>query len=408
MTKLEINKNGSLQLPAEIYQPLGEQPLEVISASSGHLLLGRPGAKGSVHISGVLEEGAISDLLSYFNLFRKTGILTIELSGGLKSLCFHQGEIVFATSTFASEDLGEVLLLLRKIEADKLLQLRALVNETTSLGKLLVEHGAIPPKDLWLATRNQVEHIIYTLFSVADASFYFQSMAIEQEQILRLSMSTQNIIMEGLRRLDEEAFFMRKIISLDYFPVETGMELTDLSQSEARMMQEAQAGQQTALNLFRQLGLREFDGISTLYGLIERRLIRMEDSPTIAIEGIIGQVLGAYNSLFKLIFARMSEVRPQFSQEIAQSLRSLPAPYSFALRDVELQADGSLDGNRIVANLEGLVDGDSNKLLSDSLCEVAFIQMTALRRDLEPEPAKLLISRVQEVTTKIRDMIEGK
>ena len=118
MTKLSVDNSGSLVLPAEIYRPLGDQPLAVISASSAHLLLGRPDAEGPVLISGILEEGAVTDLLSYFNMFRKTGILTIELEGGLKSLYFQQGEIVFATSSFISEDLGEVLFSLGKIEQD--------------------------------------------------------------------------------------------------------------------------------------------------------------------------------------------------------------------------------------------------------------------------------------------------
>ncbi|MCF6265152.1 MAG: DUF4388 domain-containing protein [Desulfuromusa sp.] len=405
MTKLKIDKSGSLKLPAEIYRPLGNQPLEIISASSGHLLLGRPEAEGSVLIAGVLEEGSVTDLLSYFNMFRKTGILTLELEGGLKSLYFQQGEIVFATSSFASEDLGEVLFSLGKIERDALQELRLLVSKKTSLGKLLVERGVVAPKDLWLAARSQVEHIIYTLFSAISGGFYFQSKPIEQEQILRLSMSTQNIIMEGLRRLDEKALFMRKIISLDYFPLETGKEATDLNQAEARLMNVAQAGQQTARNLFRQIGLREFDGMRILFGLIEKRLICMEDTPTSEIEGVPGQILAAYNSLFKVIFAQVVKVCPEFPQEVAQSLRDLPQPYSFVLRDVELQSDGTLDGHRIVTNLIGLEEGDKKKLLADSLCEVAFTETMALRRDLDAEQARPLIARVQEVTTKIRDMI---
>ncbi len=405
MTKLKVDKSGSLKLPPEIYRPLGDEPLEVISASASHLLLGRPEAEGPVLISGVLEEGSVTDLLSYFNMFRKTGILTIELEGGLKELYFQQGEIVFATSTFASEDLGEVLFSLGKIEQDTLLELRLLVSKNISLGKLLVERGAVAPKDLWLAARSQVEHIIYTLFSADVGGFYFRSLPIEQEQILRLSMSTQNIIMEGLRRLDERALFMRKIVSLDYFPLETGKEATDLTQSEARLMNVAQAGQRVARDLFRLIGLREFDGMRILFGLIERRLIRMEDTPTTEIEGMLGQILAAYNSLFKVVFARVVKVSPEFPQEVAQSLRDLPQPYSFVLRDVELQDDGTLDGHRIVANLVGLEEGDKKKLLADALCEVAFTETMALRRDLDSEQARPLISRVQEVTTKIRDMI---
>jgi len=405
MTEITIDHNGTIKLPPEIYRPLGDQPLTVISSSAGHLLLGRPESEGPVLISGILEEGAVTDLLSFFNMFRKTGILNIELEGGLKALYFQEGEIVFATSSFASEDLGEVLFSLGKIEQETLLQLRAQVSETMPLGKLLVEKAAVAPKDLWLAARSQVEHIIYTLFSASAGGFYFQSKAIEQEQILRLSMSTQNIIMEGLRRLDEKALFMRKIISLDYYPLETGKEASDLSQSEARLMNAAQAGQQTASELFRKIGLREFDGMRILFGLIERRLIRMEDSPTTEIEGTLGQILAAYNSLFKVIFTRVTKVCPEFPQEVAQSLRDLPQPYSFILRDVELQEDGTLDGHRIVTNLDGLEEGDKKKLLADSLCEVAFTETMALRRDLDADQARPLIARVQEVTTKIRDMI---
>ena len=117
-------------------------------------------------------------------------------------------------------------------------------------------------------------------------------------------MSTQNIIMEGLRRLDERALYMRKIISLDYFPLETGKDVVDLTQIEASLMNVAQSGQQTARDLFRKVGLREFDGMRILFGLIEKRMICMEDTPATEIEGPLGQILAAYNSLFKVVFTQ--------------------------------------------------------------------------------------------------------
>ena len=405
MTDLKVDIAGLLKLPPGIYEPLGPEPLIPISFSSGHLLLGRPDQKNPVLLAGILEEGAIPDLLSYFNMFRKTGVLSIQLNGGSKALYFQQGEIVFATSTFASEDLGEILFSLGKIEKSILQELRPLVNEHTTLGKLLVERGAVAPKDLWLAARSQVETIVYNLFSAPSGGFYFQNRAIEQEQILRLSMSTQNMIMEGLRRLDEKALFMRKIISLDYYPVETGKEAIDLTQSEARFMKSLMTGQETAQELFRKGGLREFDGLRVLYGLLEKKLLRMEDTPTTEIEGELGQVLATYNNLFKVVSARMSRVSPEFPQEVARSLRDLPQPYSFVMRDVELREDGSLDGHRIVANLEGLEEGDKKKLLADALCEVAFTEAMALRRDLEAEQARPLISRIQEVTSRVRELV---
>ncbi len=405
MHEVCVDSTGLLKLPPGIYRPLGTAPLIPVSASAGHLFLGRPDTETPVLLAGILEEGAIPDLLSFFNMFRKTGILSIQFEGGSKALYFQDGEIVFATSTFVTEDLGEVLFSLGKIEQKDLLELRPLVTSHTTIGKLLVERGSVSPKDLWLAARTQVENIVYNLFSAPRGGFYFQVRAIDQEQILRLSMSTQNMIMEGLRRLDEKALFMRKIISLDYYPMETGKDAVDLSQGEAGFMKTLQVGQETAAELFRKAGLREFDGIRILYGLIERGLLRMEDAPTTEVEGKLGQILATYNRLFLAIFSRVEKVCPEFAQEVVQSLRDLPQPYSFVMRDVELREDGTLDGHRIVANLDGLEEGDRNRLLADALCEVAFIETMALRRELDAEQARPLIARVQEVTTRVRDLV---
>ncbi|MCW8893626.1 MAG: DUF4388 domain-containing protein, partial [Deltaproteobacteria bacterium] len=88
MTELKIDIAGLLKLPRGIYEPLGPDPLALISSSSGHILLGRPDQENPVILSGILEEGAIPDLLSYFNMFRKTGILSIQFAGGTKALYF--------------------------------------------------------------------------------------------------------------------------------------------------------------------------------------------------------------------------------------------------------------------------------------------------------------------------------
>jgi hypothetical protein len=335
-------------------------------------------------------------------MFRKTGVLTIVLQGGTKALYFQQGEVVYATSTFAAEDLGAVLFSLGKIEKATLLRLRGQASQTTTLGKLLVEQGAVSPKDLWLAARSQVENILYNLFRADRGSFYFQLRPIEQEQVLRLSMSTQNMIMEGLRRLDETALFMRKIISLDAFPVETGAEFSNLTEVEARLLSLAQFGQLSAADLFRRAGLREFDGIRTLYSLIEKGVLRMEEAPGTAIEEDLGQILTVYNSLFQMIFIKMKNLRPAFVHEISAALKDLQPPYSFVLRDVELRPDGTLDGHSLVANLAGLDREDKKKLLVDSLSEVAYLETMMLRRELPAEQARPLIARVQENTARAR------
>jgi hypothetical protein len=407
MVKLKIDNTGQLQLPLAIRHQLGADTLTAVSFSSGHLLLGRPDTDSPVLLSGCLGEISIPDLLSFFNMFRKSGILCFELAGGSKSLYFQQGEIVSAASTFAREEIGEILFALGKVERDELQRVRKSVRGQMTLGKKLVDQGVVTPKDLWLAARSQVEAIVYNLFTEQAGGYYFQTRSLDHEQVVRLSMSTQNLIMEGLRRLDEKALFMRRIISLEYFPLPTGKLAPELDQSAARLLSFAQ-GQLNVSELFRKAGLREFDGLRVLHALLEKGLLSMEDAPTADISGDLGEILTIYNSLFKTIHLRMTIPCPNFSQEVSRFLLDLPQPYSFVLREVELQADGSLDGHRVVANLAGLEEGDRTKLLADALCELVFMETMLVRQELEAEQARPLIARVQEITTRVRDLVGGK
>ena len=402
MTDIRVDKDRLQGLPPDVSRMLAQRPLELLSASDSHLMLADCETASPVLLAGVLEEGAIPDLLSYFNMFRKSGVLNVVLGEGNKSLYFQQGEVVFATSTFEAEDIGSVLFSLGKIEQRDLDLLRRQVSEKVTLGKLLVEHASVSPKDLWTAARSQVENIVYNLFSAGRGAFYFQLKAVEQEDILRLSMSTQNMIMEGLRRLDEKALFMRKIISLEHYPQATGKEVGDLTETETRMLNLAGFGQFRARELFRKSGVREFDGIRILYGLLERGVLRMQESCGAEIDGILGQILTIYNSLFREIHSLIRPVNPEFSREIGEQLRLLPQPYSFVLRDVELRPDGTLDGHSLVDNLDGLDGRDQKKLLVDSLTEVAYLESMAIRQHLSVEQARPLISRVQECTARAR------
>jgi hypothetical protein len=405
MDSLKIDSQGQLKLPAELVRQLGSESLAVLSNSARHLLLGRSAEKSPVTLTGLLGDISLPDLLSFFNMFRKTGILSFELEGGEKALYFQKGEVVYATSTFADEELGEILFALGKVERDALQHARQLSAGRAPLGKVLVERGSVSARDLWLAARTQVESIVYNLFGFDTGSFSFQPKALDQEKIVRLSMSTQNLIMEGLRRQDEHALFMRKIISLDYYPVGTDKQLDELSPGEDKFIACARPGRLNARALFRRVGLSEFDGMRLLYGLLEKGVLRMEEGPSTEVGGDLGQILKIYNSVLRAIYARVIQKTPNFAEEIKSFLHDLPQPFSFVLRDVGLMEDGSLDGNRVVANLEGLEEGDKKKLLADALGELVFMESMAARRDLDPPQAQPLVARVQEITSRVKSLI---
>ena len=100
MNAVRIDREGRLAIPTPGLRAIGERPLRLASWSAQHLLLEAADAGGGVLLAGALGEIGIVDLLSFCNMFRKSGLLHFSLAGGDKSLYFRNGEIAYATSSF--------------------------------------------------------------------------------------------------------------------------------------------------------------------------------------------------------------------------------------------------------------------------------------------------------------------
>lgn len=405
MSEIKIEKGGKLQLPSTVLQSIGDQPLRLSSCSEQHILLEPAGNAGKVLMTGLVEEIGIVDLLSFFNMFRKSGLLRFNLPGGSKSLYFRKGEIVYATSTFPEEEIGEILYSLGKFDRQVLHGARQFANDELPLGKVLADQGIITPQDLWAATKSQVETIAYNLFAFHEGSFVYTTVKLEDDKIISLSMTTQNLIMEGLRRVDERAVYMQKVKSLDAMPVATGKMPNDLDRVSQRMVAMVQSGVSDVNELLRRSGSGEFDALRLLSQLVERGVVKMEEAPTVAVEGVLGEVVNIFNGVLVAMHRVVSARNPQFRMEISRFLRDLPQPYSYVFRQTTLKEDGSIDGGRILANLAGLEEGDKLRLLSEALSELVYMECIAARRELGTADSAELIKRVQDVSQRVRDLI---
>jgi len=405
MSELRIEKGGRLTLPPGVAKMLGAGPLHVSSYSASHLLLEATSGGDKVQMTGLLSEGGIVDLLSFFNMFRKSGLVHFLLSGGSKTLGFQKGEIAYATSTFPEEEIGEILYSLGKFDRETLQGARQFANGELPLGKILVDQNVIDAKDLWAATKNQVETIVYNLFAFQGGSFVFVDTPIADDQIVSLSMNTQNLIMEGLRRVDERAVYMQKVKSLDAIPVATDKIPNDLDSVSQKMVALIQAGVGSVKELLRRSGSGEFDAIRLLSQLVERGIVTMEEAPTVAVEGVLGEVVNIFNGVLVAMHTVVSAKNPQFREEVSCFLRDLPQPFSYVFRRTTLKDDGSVDGGRILANLAGLEEGDKLRLLSESLSELVYMECIAARRELGAADSATLIKRVQEVSQRVKDLI---
>ena len=405
MSEVRIEKGGKLQLPSNVLKLMGDQPLRLSSCSVQHLLLESATNADKVLMTGLVGDIGIVDLLSFFNMFRKSGLLQFTLPGGSKELYLQNGEIVYATSTFPEEEIGEILYKLGKFDRDILQGARQFANGEIPLGKILADQGIITSQDLWAATKNQVETITYNLFAFHEGSYVYTNVKPDEDKIIRLSMTTQNLIMEGLRRVDERALYIQQVKSLDAMPVATGKVPNDLDSISQRMVALVQSGVGDVSELLRRSGSGEFDALRLLSQLVERGVVSMEEAPTVAVEGVLGEVVKIFNGVLVAMHGVVSAKNPRFREEISRFLRDLPQPFSYVFRQTALKEDGSIDGGRILANLAGLEEGDKLRLLSEALSELVYMECIAARRELGAADSAELIKRVQAVSQRVRDLI---
>lgn len=155
--------------------------------------------------TGNLKTVTFPDLLQLFSAGKKTGTVTIIRGIIRKEIVFKNGNIISARSQDAEEDyLGQLLLKSGRISKNDLQ--RAIYMHKTSgkrIGQVLLEMKLLTREELNLYLKQQIEEIIYNLFSWKEGEFIFKEGQLPATREGLVEMNTMNIIMEGTRRIDE-------------------------------------------------------------------------------------------------------------------------------------------------------------------------------------------------------------
>src|SRR3990172_923738 len=171
-------------------------------------------------LSGTLKDFALPDIFQLIGMQRKTGLLTLESDRETVTVVFEQGMVVHADSTVRRLDdlLGSVLVRQGKMRKEVLEE--ALSKQRVSLQRLgfvLVSQGYISRDDLKGALSEQVQQIVFRVFRWKSGRYHFDPAAeadYDRENVQ--PVSTDHILMEGIRRVDEWPIIEKRIPSLDF------------------------------------------------------------------------------------------------------------------------------------------------------------------------------------------------
>lgn len=177
---------------------------------------------GDLAENGRLRDVRFPKILTRLQRLKKTGVLVLERNDQNKTIFVQDGDIIFAASKYQDDWLGERLLKAGKITLKQYLAASEIAVRTRKrLGTVLVELDAIKPKDLFLSVSTQVKEIILSLFTWIDGAYDFKEGPLPAQEVITLRMSTANLILDGIRRIND---FVR--LRSEIPPLETVLQLT--------------------------------------------------------------------------------------------------------------------------------------------------------------------------------------
>jgi hypothetical protein len=150
---------------------------------------------------GSLVRRDLAQIVHGLYVERWSGVLILSNGGIGKNVTFQDGRMVFASSSSLDERLGELLLRRGRIGLRQYADAGAAIAPGKRLGQVLVEQGVLTPKDLVKAVVEQTQEIIYGAFQWTEGQYRLHSGAPSPESIT-LNISTPDIILEGIRRIE--------------------------------------------------------------------------------------------------------------------------------------------------------------------------------------------------------------
>lgn len=236
-------------------------------------------------IEGPLQELGIHDVFQLLDLSRKTGSLRVvsELRDNEGVVLFENGKVVSASIRSNPHRLGDLLVRSGRLtDADMAhAQGEQLKGDSRRLGEILVSLGLVTRKEIERQVRLQIEAVVFELMSWREGFFRFEEgLSGEDLRDATVPISTESLLMEGARRIDEWSRIADRVPNLSVIPYLTPPDedhpaQLDLLPTEWQVLSLID-GEHDLRAIATTVAMSEFDVARITYGLVSTGIIRLK------------------------------------------------------------------------------------------------------------------------------------
>lgn len=409
-----IGPDGSLRLK-------GDLPLEVpggtwraLSASSKWLIMGRedePQAQTRLALFGDIEAtGGLCDIVGLIHQCQWTGALVTWEGLSERTVLFQKGNIRTALSNLPQDRLGEVLFRYGVVTQEQLEEGLKRAQGAQRLGQALVELEYATTLDVFNSLRRQVEEIFFATVLLRGGTFAFERVGLD-ESLPDLGLSTQNLLFEGIRRMDEMKFFRERIPNSAVIPQRrSGPTEPPEDESTVRIL-DLIDGARSIEALARKSKLGEFEATRAVFQLLQSGHVELQLQRSVG-DNTLQQVNGrgvslhdlveVLNELLAKIHAKLakSNKAERFRADVGAFFRGATT-YAPLFAGVEVQESGRIPTELVLANLEMCPVKSPWGYLHEGLNELLLYLVFSVGESIGREEEQELTSRLNEIVAEL-------
>ncbi|BDG02553.1 DUF4388 domain-containing protein [Anaeromyxobacter oryzae] len=367
-------------------------------------------------LAGDLAGFPIADFIAFVHQSRLSGVLTVASAGAERAIAFKDGEVRNARSTGPGERVGEVAVRLGFVTDAQVAQC---AGAGAPLGRALVDKGILSANDLWKCLHEQVTAVFHAILLAADGTFHMIDEDVTDRPGTPLAVSTQSLLMDGIRRIDEMSLFRARIPSAQaYLRRREPKRAATLKPAEQSLLALVD-GRRTVAEVATAAHLSEFDATKILYHLAEAGHVEAVAAPAAAADpgARLAAIASGMNAVLRLAAAAIPEPgRPAF----LAAVRAFLADGQHALSPVWSRAahgnDGAVDETTVLANvaaIKGAVlarlepSADPARLLFEALRELLFFYLFLAGERIGRDADEALGLAVKARLVALEGLVEG-
>lgn len=372
-------------------------------------------------ILGTLETTSVPELLRSLLASGETGILTLRGGEATKSIYIQGGRVVFAASNNPDERLGEHLLVGGRITVRHYLEASKLIRPGRRLGAILVELNALEPEDLIPAVEAQVKELLMELFTWTQGDYELVIKEMDPRDLVTVDLSTENLILEGIRRCRAWSQVMRGIGDIGSVPVSTGsteiLYKLDLTTEEQEVLNQVN-GVSSIEQICEVSYLSHFETCRILWALLVLGVIRRGlAGDTGGLAGVrareeeldLEAVVEKFNQMFGRVYAFLRGRKDQAEIEdfMDACLAEVSRQYGALFDGVDLKNYGRADFEQMLANVADLPAPQRRALIVSGLNELVFVVQLTVRTRYGRDEEAVISGIIKEGLRRMGPALQG-